>query len=139
MPKVEELELQPRNVPQRPLKREGVQRKRRAPASDVPCAMQSLRLLKQKEKWGGGSISSLSFLSTISIYPHCLSLHHHLHPQLLRHFGRSVQVQKTPLRPDCFLCHILCLVSAVIYGLTGSSVHVCVCVRVCNYMVIVKT
>lgn len=42
MPRVEELELQPRNVPQRPLKREGVQRKRRAPASDVSWTAQSL-------------------------------------------------------------------------------------------------
>lgn len=42
MPRVEELELQPRNVPQRPLKREGVQRKRRARASDVSWTAQSL-------------------------------------------------------------------------------------------------
>lgn len=48
MPRVEELELEPRNVPQRPLKREvkreGVQGKTRARASDVSCTAQSLRM-----------------------------------------------------------------------------------------------
>lgn len=48
MPRVEELELEPRNVPQhtlkREVKREGVLGKRRAQASDVSCTAQPLRM-----------------------------------------------------------------------------------------------
>ncbi len=54
MPRVEELELEPRNVPQRPLKREvkreGVQGKTRARASDVSCTTQSLRMFVGEEE-----------------------------------------------------------------------------------------
>lgn len=54
MPRVEELELEPRNVPLRPLmrevKREGVEGKTRAQASDESCTAQSLRMFVGEEK-----------------------------------------------------------------------------------------
>lgn len=54
MPRVEELELEPRNVPLRPLKREvkreGVQGKTRARASDGSCTAQSLRMFVGEEE-----------------------------------------------------------------------------------------
>lgn len=133
MPRVEELELQPRNVPQcnpphPPKKKEEGGSVKEEKGTGLRCVLYCAIFMIAEAEGGEGGISSLSFLSAISIYPHCLSPHHHLHPRLLRHFGRSAQVHKTPLRPDCFLCHILCLVSAVIYGLAGSSVCACVCV-----------
>lgn len=126
MPRVEELELEPRNVPERPLKREvkreGVQR--RDKGTGLRCVLYSTiftYVCWRKEEEGVG-ISSLSVLSTVSIYPR----HLHLHPLLLRHFG-SDQPQFTrlfsePSLPAGSQCHILCLVSAVIYGRTQEAV-----------------
>lgn len=129
MPRVEELELEPRNVPQRPLKREvkreGVQGKTRARASDVSRTAQSLRMFVGEEE--GGSISFVSVLSAVSIYP--CHLHLHLHPLLLRHFGSDqLPVHKTRLRaaPPCLLSvsHSLSCERCDLWTDTGSSVCV---------------
>lgn len=140
MPRVEELELEPRNVPQRPLKREvqreGVQGKTRARASDVSCAAQPVRMFVGEEEAGPYFILvSLIRGLNLTPLPPPPSLHLHLHPLLLRHFG-SDQAQFTRLfsallLPACFLCHILCLVSAVIYGRTQEVV----CARNCTVTV----
>lgn len=138
MPRVEELELEPRNVPQRPLKREvkreGVQGKTRARASDVSCTAQSLRIYVRVEggEWYFILVSLIHHLNLPPPPPPLLLPH----PLLLRHFGND-QPQFTrllfsmPLLPACFMCHILCLVSVVIYGWTQEAV----CVWNCTVMV----
>lgn len=104
MPGVEELEPEPRNVPQRPLKRQAkrggrVRGKRRARDSDVSCTAQSLAMFISGEE-DGGSISSLSALSTVSIY-----LPPRTHPPTHSSSGTlaaiRLGVRKTSLLPAC--------------------------------------
>lgn len=80
MPRVEELELEPRNVPLRPLKREGVQGKTRAPASDGSWALYVCFQESRREAVFHPCQSNPPFQSTLatSIPPH---------PLLPRHFG----------------------------------------------------
>lgn len=125
MPRVEELELEPRNVPQRTLKREvkreGLLQKRRARASHVSCAAQRSCMFA-----GGGEGTLLhprhSYLPCQSTLCHL----HRAHSSTGTLAVISLRFLSTAL---AFRCHILCLVKAVIYGQTGS----CVCMELYGY------
>lgn len=125
MPRVEELE--PRNVPQRPLKREvkreGEQGKTRTQASDVSCT--ALRMFVGEQE--GGGISSLSVLSTISISPPATSAPPSP-PQALWQW--SGLVHKTFPR-SCSSLPAFCVTFFVLWApwfMDGHRKHVCVCV-----------
>lgn len=131
MPGVEELESEPRNVPQRPLKREAkrggrARGKRRARDSDVSCAAQSLAMFISGEEDGSGGGGQYFILVSLihSLNLPSTSTHPPTPPQALWQRSGSGFARLLSFPPAASLCHILCLVSALIYGPTGSGVHV---------------
>lgn len=128
MPRVEELE--PRNVPQRSLKREvkreGVQGETRAQASDVSCAAQS-RFAGEEE--GTVFHPCQSYPQSQSTPDTSTSTHPSSGTLAVISPGSPDLSSPVPLLPACFPCHILCLASAVIYGRTQEAACVCVIAR----------
>lgn len=108
MPGVEELEPEPRNVPQRPLKREAkrggrAREKRRARDSDVSCAAQSLAMFISGEEDGSGGGGQYFILVSLihSLNLPSTSTHPPTHSSSGTLAAIRLGVRKTSLLPAC--------------------------------------
>lgn len=128
MPAVEELEPEPRNVPQRPLKREakrgGRVRGRGGHRTQMCPALHNLSQCLSVERRTGPVFHPCQPYPPSQSTFHLEPTHPPTPPQALWQRSDLGFARLLSFPPAAFLCHILCLVSALIYGPKGSSVHV---------------